>query len=237
MAEMNEVEKMVERNAKDFIKEHKSDLITLFADPRVYKSVDNPVSLFMAGSPGAGKTEVSKGLTKKFLHNPIRIDADEIRALCPGYDGAIAHLFQSAAVKGVNILFDYALDKNLGLILDGTFAYGDAMQNIRRSLDRGRGVEIWFVYQRPELAWQFTKAREALEKRKVLKETFIQAYIKSRKNIVEAKKQFGDHVELNLLIKNIDNTNSNTILNIEIEQLDHYIGTSYTEGQLSNKLI
>jgi len=61
-----------------------------------------------------------------------RIDADEIRSLCPGYTGADAHVFQEAATKGVHILYDYALRKGINIILDGTFAYGNALDNIER---------------------------------------------------------------------------------------------------------
>ncbi|MDQ1299456.1 MAG: Zeta toxin protein, partial [Patescibacteria group bacterium] len=40
-----------------------------------------------------------KGFIKRFADAPIRIDADEIRSFCPGYDGANASLFQKAANK------------------------------------------------------------------------------------------------------------------------------------------
>ncbi|MBI3255577.1 MAG: zeta toxin family protein [Candidatus Andersenbacteria bacterium] len=115
--------------------------------------------MFMAGSPGAGKTEVSKRLLSRFEQKPLRIDADEIRTLMPGYVGANACLFQKAATKGVHILYDLALEKSYNAILDGTFAYYDVLQNIQRSLDRGRKVEIFFVYQSPYHAWGFTKKR------------------------------------------------------------------------------
>ena len=38
-----------------------------------------PVSIFMAGSPGAGKTEASKALVREF-RDPVRIDPDELRS-------------------------------------------------------------------------------------------------------------------------------------------------------------
>lgn len=104
-------ESELEEKAFLFVRNHKVELIKKFADPDVYQSVPIPVSLFMAGSPGAGKTEVSRGLVRKFKDAPVRIDADEIRTLCPEYTGANAHVFQKAANKGVNTLFDYVLHK------------------------------------------------------------------------------------------------------------------------------
>lgn len=229
---MNEGEIKLQSEAKDFIKQNEERLIKKYADPAIHKPVSVPISLFMAGSPGAGKTEVSRSFMKKFQDVPIRIDADEIRKECPGYNGTNAHIFHSAAVKGVNMLFDYALHNNINLILDGTFSYGDAMKNIERSLAHKRIVEVWFVYQKPELAWEFTKARETIETRRVIKEKFIEAFLKSRINAIAAKKQFGDSIELNILIKNIDNTDGKFYLNIQYDELDRYLGGSYTEDQL-----
>ena len=82
-----------------------------------------------------GGTCFSKRLISHFKQKPIRIDADEIRAMCEGYTGCNAHIFQKAATKGVNILYDYALKNNLNVILDGTFAYGSSLENIERSLN------------------------------------------------------------------------------------------------------
>ena len=48
------------------------------------------------------------------------------------------------------------------VIIDGTFAYGNALENIERSLKYKRIVELWFVYQDPLKAWEFTKIREAV---------------------------------------------------------------------------
>ena len=47
-------------NAKKFIKKNKDLLFEKFAGGKIYQPNENPISLFMAGSPGAGKTEYSK---------------------------------------------------------------------------------------------------------------------------------------------------------------------------------
>lgn len=48
----------------------------------LYHADEFPVSVFMAGSPGAGKTEFSKNLLSLFSDNSrkqvLRIDADEM---------------------------------------------------------------------------------------------------------------------------------------------------------------
>jgi UDP-N-acetylglucosamine kinase len=81
---MSDEDLQVEAIALEYVKSHKKELIERFCPPSICHSIANPVSLFMAGSPGAGKTEVSKGLIKKFNDVPVRIDADEIRAFLSG---------------------------------------------------------------------------------------------------------------------------------------------------------
>lgn len=224
-----------EQQALDYIKSHQQLLIDTFA--KGAEVVSQPVSLFMAGSPGAGKTEVSQALMGQFTTVPIRIDADEIRTLCPGYIGANAHLFQKAATKGVHILYDYALHNTHHLILDGTFAYGNALQNIKRSIDKGRTTELWFIYQEPLKAWEFTQAREAIQCRHVSKGVFVSAFLKAQENAKTAKSTFGDKLVLNLLVKNVDNTDGALYLNIQAAELDHYIGTTYTQDTLDQLLV
>ena len=208
----------MEERAFLFTKSNRKLLMKKFADSDVYGSVVTPVSLFMAGSPGAGKTEVSKGLVKRFKDAPVRIDADEIRTLCPEYTGTNAHVFQKAANKGVNILFDYVLDKNINCILDGTFAYAGAIDNIRRSLEHKRIVEVWFVYQDPIKAWELTKARESREARHVSKAVLVEAFFQAKENVRRVKNEFGGQVELNLLINDYDKGTEEFKLNINSDQ-------------------
>jgi hypothetical protein len=44
-------------------------------------------------------------------------------------------------------------------------------------LDKGRNVLVLFIYQRPELAWQFVEAREKVEGRKIKPEHFVAQYL------------------------------------------------------------
>lgn len=233
---MSKEELRLEDEAFTFVKRNKRELISRFAKSDVCKPVSKPVSLFMAGSPGAGKTEVSKSLMKRFRDVPVRIDADEIRAMCPGYTGINAHVFQKAANKGVNILFDHALHKKLNLILDATFAYEDAPVNIRRSLERGRIVELWFVYQNPLKAWEVTKARERKETRHVSKDVFIDTFFKSKQNVHAVMEEFGNAIKLNLLVKDYDG-NEKPYFNITGRELDRRLDDGYTKDELKAQLL
>ena len=222
-------------NAKNYIIKNKASFIEKFSSKKYFASDSSPVSLFMAGSPGAGKTEFSKRLVEKFTTKPIRIDADEIREFFDSYNGANADIFQAAATKGVHFLYDYALKEKINLILDGTFAYSDAIKNISRSLNKGRKVEIYFLYQDPVVAWEFTKKREAIEHRKVSKEVFISAFIDSRLNVNKAKMDFGDKLELNLVIKNFSTDFEEIKLNID--NIDRFLPKVYTGDNLNSCLL
>lgn len=237
MTDLTREELELQENALTYVKSHTKEIVARFAPPLDCHPVENPVSLFMAGSPGAGKTEVSKSLIKKFNDTPIRIDADDIRPLCPGYTGLNAHIFQKAANKGVNILYDYALDKKLNCILDGTFAYGDAEGNIQRSISRGRRVEIWFVYQEPVKAWKLTKVRESKENRHVSKEIFIKAFKNARANVKAVKDKFGNSVELNVLTKDYSSGTEEFQLNASSGDLDRLTASSYPLEELDKLLI
>ncbi len=228
-------EEIQAEEALNWIKKHAKELIKQFASLEAYQTETKLITIFMAGSPGAGKTEVARRLAEKFMKKPVLIDADEIRKLCPGYNGTNAHIFQRVANKGVNTLYDHVLHKSLNAIVDGTFAYADSTKNITRSLERNRKVEIYFVYQEPLQAWEFTKKREALEGRRVSKETFIRAFFMAQANVNKAKAEFGNKIELNLVIKN--NSNAIETLELNIDKIDYFLTTKYTEEQLKEILV
>jgi predicted ABC-type ATPase len=223
---MPEDQQQLIESAYQYIKEHKNELIEQFADPKIYLPVERPISLFMAGSPGAGKTESSKRLIEAIIGPPpVRIDADEIRVMFSNYNGTNSHIFQRACTMGVNKLFDYVLHNNIHAILDGTFAYQRAMENIERSLKHNRSVIIYFLFQDPLVAWRFTQIREATEGRRVSKEVFINAFLKARENVAAAKAHFGDKVELKLLMK--DFTKNFEKLYENVDHLDKYLPAVY----------
>lgn len=232
---MTDEELRQSNEAFQWIKAHHLDLIKKFGYITEYVPDVQPTSLFMAGSPGAGKTEISKRLTVRFKQRPVRIDADEIRTICPGYTGQNAHIFQKAASEGVHILYEYVLKKNINVILDGTFAYSGALGNIKRSLEHKRKVEIFFVYQDPLQAWEFTKKREAIEQRKVSKELFIDAFFKAQENVNSAKNHFGSSVELTLIIKDFEKDLEQ--FEINISSIDHFIKKVYTKEELGKLLV
>jgi predicted ABC-type ATPase len=196
----------IRERAIAYIKANKKLIKKAFADPYLYPKSDHPVAVFMSGSPGAGKTEVSKQLVKVFEKPTVRIDADEIRNLIPGYTGSNASLFQGGAALGVEKVLDFCIEKSRSFILDGLLAdSAKAQQNIRRCLDHRFEVIVLYVYQKPALAWNFTLIREKVEGRNISREVFIHGLIESRSVAQQVKDEFGSQVRLLVLEKDYQN--------------------------------
>lgn len=239
---MNEEEQGLADEAKFLVKskDFKNLLIQKFADPKIYKADLNPLSVFMAGSPGAGKTEFSKQFVQKFEElfsiKIVRIDADEFRALLPQYTGQNSYIVQGACSLGVEKLYDLALRNKQNAIIDGTFAnYEKSIDNIKRSLRKGREVAVFYIFQDPVIAWDFTKKREQLEGRNIPKDAFIQSFLRSRENVNKAKVHFGKNITLHLVIKNY--VNDDIDYKINIENVDQFLGRVYAEDELNQMII
>lgn len=221
-------------DAKKFIKKNKSLLFEKFASDKIYKPNNKPISLFMAGSPGAGKTEYSKRFIEKFDSDMVRIDADDIREIIPQYNGANSDVVQGAASIAVDILYSYTLKSKYNLLLDGTFAkFNIAYRNIERSVNKNRKVAIHYIYQDPIVAWEFTKKREKLEGRKVPKEVFIESFLNAKNNVVKIKSIFKDKIKVYLVIKDYSNNIKESYLDVHI---DSYLKIKYSERRLSKIL-
>lgn len=155
-----------------------------------------PTSVFMAGSPGAGKTESSKRLIEEFSkdgHSILRIDIDDLRNEFDTYTGINSNLFQAATTIIAEKIQDVALEQSQNFIFDGTLTNLDkARRNIERSLARDRLIQILYVYQDPFQAWNFVKARAKVDGRIIPKEDFIKQYFKARENVHILKKEFGE---------------------------------------------
>ena len=207
-------------------------------DQSTYLSEEAPVSVFMAGSPGAGKTEASIALIDS-ISSPgqgiVRIDPDELRQHFEEYEGSNAHLFQKAVSILVEKIHDLVLKQKQSFLLDGTLSnYGIAIKNIDRSLSRKRLVQILYVYQEPQQAWNFVLAREVLEGRKILAEHFVGQYFEARNVVNRLKEKYGQAVSVDLLLKNIDG--SNKVYQANVDSIDNYIPEKYSRTQIEQML-
>lgn len=214
-------------------------LVEKFASSEKIPREAYPVSVFMAGSPGAGKTEFSKQLISMLWEGEenrvVRIDADEIREFLPGYTGENAHIFQYPASVGVDKLHDSVLKHGQNFILDGTLTDFDrAKANIERSLNKGRKVVIFYIYQEPVTAWDFTVQREKVEHRKIQMDTFIGQFFEA-KEVVNALKQF---FEKRITVHLVEKDFKHEIIQFRanIDKIDNHVKVKYTQDTLRKYL-
>lgn len=199
-----------------------------------------PLVMFMAGAPGAGKTEVSQTVTSIFNKSRtpkvLRVDPDEFRSQFPAYTGDNSHLFQMAVVKVVEKLIDKLFQKKYSFILDGTFSSPVvARKNVERAVNKDYQITIAYVYQPPEVSWHFVCAREVKEGRRIKKETFAEQYLSSIATVNQIKKEFGPNVQLDVLIRNYNNSKETKVL-LNQEKIAETSLAKYTHSQLMSLL-
>lgn len=227
----------ISEDAVQWVKSHAKEIVEKFAGS--YPSVEGRArSIFMAGSPGAGKTEFSRRLVSILKERGeifVRIDPDEIREFLPMYLQGRAELFNLAVSIAVEKIHHHVLEQNKNFLLDGTSARLEKLkENIQRSLKRDRFITIEYVYQDPLVAWDFTLKREAAEGRNIPKEAFIEQFFAAYENVGEIKNEFGDTVEVDVLERNILTKEYNFRLNVRT--IAEHIAMTYTKDELKNRL-
>lgn len=189
-------------------------------------------AIFMAGSPGAGKTEVVAGLAENY-QNYVVIDADYFRTQFPDYNGTNSSFFQKASSWLVEQSLKFVLEEGYSFILDATFAILSAEKNITRALKNNYSITIFYVYQDPKIAWEFTKQREVTEGRHVPKKTFINAFFKSRENIEKVKLRHPE-ILLHIIIKDYQNNVSES--HYAADNVNLVLPLKYIQKELEEEL-
>lgn len=233
MAPNKEQQEFIEE-AKAYAKAHRSRLSLEITDRSRYPSEEQPVSVFMAGSPGAGKTETSRAYIELFNEagsEVLRIDPDEYRQYIPGYNGRNSWMVQPAVSLIVERVIDRALTHKQSFILDGTFAnLQKSISNISRCLEKNRFVQILYVYQTPSLAWRFVEAREAVEGRNIPFSRFAEQFIQAQASVQGAIDRFGDQIRVEVLVKPIDN--GRPMHHSDVKSLKEVISESFTRDEI-----
>lgn len=199
----------------------KKEFVKQFISNSGAKSTPNPAAIFMAGLPGAGKTEFSKALVKIVNQKVIRIDMDEIASEIKNYQPEKADLYRADASKLLNGIYDAVLEEHLEFIMDGTFGSKNAIKNIERAIRHNYKVKVIYIEQDPKLAWRFTLAREKVEHRAIDIDGFIMAYFNIRDNLVKTNSlvEKYDKITIDLIVKDENNRIGSWMPNISIDKL------------------
>ena len=187
--------------------------------------ITNKVAIFTAGMSGVGKTELATFL-KEENPNLLHIDTDDIREFFRpiGYNGQNSNLYQKVSSRGFSELFSHSLKKEYSLIMDSNFANIEvAILNIKRLLKKSYKIEVLYLYDHPELCYEYATRREVVTHRKVPKDVFARSNINSYKTVLEIKKLFDKQINLRFF----DNRNGNIYNNIKIDLLKSLLGENF----------
>lgn len=222
----------VDRWAKDHKKAFAKKLIR---DSGVAKT-DQPAAIFMAGLPGAGKTEFTKSWIINSRLKVIRLDMDEIASQIDTYSPRKADKFRKAASVLLSYTYDRVVNGKYDFVMDGTFGGNVAIQNIERAIKHGYRVKVIYIYQSPKLAWEYTLAREKVEHRAIKLEGFLDSYYRILNNLRKLGNLASELVSIDLVVKDAQNKNGKTVSNISIKDIDNYVNIEYNRDNLRRSI-
>lgn len=183
---------MDEDTAKKWVKDkenQKKFLKALFKD---YPPNKKKLSIFMAGIPGAGKTEFAENTINKVKPKLVPIEHDKLVEYIPGYKPEDCYNYRKAGSVLVTRLLDECLKNGYSFIFDGTLSHEHGYRNIQRTLKAGYFVQVVYIVQDAERAWELTGDRELVKKRAIEKKGFIDTCNKINKSLSVIFKKFKD---------------------------------------------
>lgn len=238
---MTPLERIISERALVFAKANRTRVARELACLNRYPGEEYPVSVFMAGSPGAGKTEVSKSFIRLMEaggSSALRIDPDDFRDYFPEYTGGNSSLFQRGVTVMVERTIDLVYQQRQSFLLDGTLAnLAVARKNIQRALDKkNRSVQVIYVYQKPELAWEFVLARESVEGRNIPCKEFVRQFYASKATVCQLKSEFMQSLQVDVILKNTDGSDADIGIDLSTDEIDEFVKQPYHSDQLEQIL-
>lgn len=206
-------------------KDHKTDIVNHTLQP--YHSSDNPTAIFMAGLPGAGKTEFLNNLSI-YGDEFITIDLDFLVSQIYGYSPENYYNYRKAGNILVSALLDKVLKQHISFALDGTFAHPQALKNIERALKHGFEVDLFFIAQTPKISWKNTQARRLVTGRPIDYDGFTKTCHSIIPNLQEVRKSFQN--DPNFFFQVIQRISPNHYESISnIQKVDTFLTEKYNE--------
>ncbi len=222
-------------NIRNWVKNHKKEFTAKYIRESGAKpNQDKPSCIFMAGLPGAGKTEFTKTIIKELNIKVVRIDMDEIASMIDTYKPEHADMFRSGATSLQNSIYQKCKKEYYPFIMDGTLSHETSMNCIKSLFNRGYAIKKVYIKQDPLRAWQFTKAREKVEHRAIDKNGFIKCYGLTINNLLSLKKY--KNIKVDIIIKDKHNDVGKRIIDIKSCELDNYIKLEYNIKDLERML-
>lgn len=164
---------MTEDEAKQWVKNkaHQSKVVDLFFEKNV--PTKSKTAFFMAGIPGAGKTEFAENAVKTD-RELIPIEHDRIVEYIDGYRPEEYYKYRKAGSTLATRIFDECLQNGYSFIFDGTLSHETGARDIKRCLEAGYQVFVVCIVKDAILARELTQARELVKKRSIERAGFVE---------------------------------------------------------------
>ena len=142
------------------------------------------MAVFMAGIPGAGKTELVRRLTPDPFGGFTIIEHDELVKLLPNYKPELAYNYRPAGSALISAILKRVWSQGQSFIIDTTLSSSTGKNNIKKTLARGYNVTVIHVHQSPDQAWHLTQKREIVTKRGISRDGFVATCQKINGNLL-----------------------------------------------------
>jgi predicted ABC-type ATPase len=193
---------MTEAEAKEWVKDKTNQETVVKRFFEDYPPHQRKMAFFMAGIPGAGKTEFAENTINRLKPKLVPIEHDKLVEYIPGYRPEDYYNFRTAGSALVTRLLDECLKNGYGFIFDGTLSHEHGYRNIEKTLKNGYFVQIVYIVQTAQAAWALTKDRELVKKRAIEKEGFIATCNKINMSLLNIFQRFKDRDNFGLWIFN-----------------------------------
>lgn len=193
---------MTEEEAKNWAKDKANQEKFLTAFFKDYSPHKKKLAFFMAGIPGAGKTEFAENTINKVKPKLVPIEHDKLVEYIPSYKPEDYYNYRKAGSVLVTRLLDECLKNGYSFIFDGTLSHENGYRNIQKALEHAYFVQVVYIVQDAEKAWELTRDRELVKKRAIKKEGFINTCNKINKSLSVIFKKFKDFDNFGMWIFN-----------------------------------
>jgi hypothetical protein len=193
---------MTEDEAKRWVKDKTNQNQAAESFFKRHKPKKARVAFFMAGIPGAGKTEFTANTIREESPELIPIEHDQLVEYIEGYRPEAYYNYRKAGSTLVTRVFDDCLKNGYAFVFDGTLSHENGIRNINKCLKKGYRVIIVYIVQEADAAWELTQARELVKKRAIERKGFIETCNKINANLLKILKAHKDNSKFSFWIIN-----------------------------------
>jgi hypothetical protein len=188
--------------AKKWAKDKRNQVEVLEKFFRDFPPIPHKTAFFMAGIPGAGKTEFVDQAIRDSMPRLVPLEHDKLVEYIDGYRPENYYNYRKAGSVLVTKVFDTCIRSGYGFIFDGTLSHENGIRNVRKALKAGYEVYIVYILQDPDVAWELTQARELVKKRSIERSGFLNTCAKINENLLSIFRSFRNRPTFNFWVIN-----------------------------------